>query len=101
VSVEPLRVQHRGPQRCSRLYDQREACVNSGQMSNSLPESRRDEDSVSRAAEETEVRWQEILSGRLFVTRMRRQAPMDRYYSGREPTRQTPNVCAHAVMFAI
>jgi hypothetical protein len=44
--------------------------------------------------------WQEILSGRLFVTRLRLQAPMDRYYWGREPTRQIPNARAHALVLA-
>ena len=46
------------------------------------------------------MRWQEILSGRLFVTRMRLQAPMDRYYWGREPTRQIPNARVHALVLA-
>lgn len=44
--------------------------------------------------------WEEILAQRLFVTRTRLEAPLDRYYWGREPTRQIPNARAHTLRYA-
>jgi len=46
------------------------------------------------------MRWREVLFGRLFVTRLPLQAPLDRYYWGREPTRQIPNARTHALLLA-
>ena len=44
--------------------------------------------------------WGEVLGRRLFVTRWRLPAPLDRYYWGREPTRQIPNARAHGLRYA-
>jgi hypothetical protein len=44
--------------------------------------------------------WEEILRRRLFVTRQALAAPLDRYYWGREPTRQIPNARKHELQYA-
>jgi transposase-like protein len=44
--------------------------------------------------------WEEILRRRLFVTRQALAAPLDRYYWGREPTRQIPNAREHELQYA-
>jgi transposase-like protein len=46
------------------------------------------------------LRWSEILGHRLFVTRLTLASPLDRYYWGREPTRQIPNARAHELKLA-
>jgi transposase-like protein len=46
------------------------------------------------------LEWAEILGRRLFVTRQRLAPPLDRYYFGREPTRQIPNASAHGLRYA-
>ena len=45
--------------------------------------------------------WEEILSRRIFVTRVRLPAPLERYYFGRVPTRQLPSAREHRLRLAV
>jgi transposase-like protein len=45
--------------------------------------------------------WEEILDARIFVTRVRLPAPLDRYYFGRVPTRQLPNAREHRLRLVV
>ena len=45
--------------------------------------------------------WTEILAERIFVTRTKLPAPLDRYYFGKVPTRQLPGAREHRLRYAV